>query len=191
MNNNNTLLLKNFKRIKKICPVVKIQIYNSDLTILIKANLLLNMLLFFKNHILFQYKILTCISGVDYPNNKYRFKLIYELLSVRYNNRIRIKILTHELMPVDSCDSIYPTAGWFECEIWDMFGVFFKNHLNLKRILTDYGFNGYPLRKDFPLSGFLEVHYNEIEKRVVNESIELSQEYRTFNYLSSWQVQKI
>ena len=134
---------------------------------------------------------MTSISGVDYPSNQFRFKLIYELLSVRYNSRIRMKILTHELVPVDSCHIIFPTASWFECEIWDMFGVFFKNHLNLKRILTDYGFNGYPLRKDFPLSGFLEVHYNEVEKRVVNESIELSQEYRTFNYLSSWQMQKI
>ena len=174
-----------------MCPVEKIQNYNSEITLVVKSSLLLNILLFFKNHILYQYKILTCISGVDYVMNKYRFKLVYELLSIRYNSRIRIKIFTHELMTIDSCDKLFPTAGWYECEIWDMFGVFFKNHLSLRRILTDYGFEGYPLRKDFPLSGFIEMRYNEVKKRVINESIELSQEYRTFKFLSSWQSQKI
>ena len=88
---------------------------------------------------------------------------------------------------IDSITSLYSAAGWFECEIWDMFGVFFKNHSNLKRLLTDYGFEGFPLRKDFPLSGFVEMRYNEVNNRVVSESIELSQEYRAFRFISPWE----
>ena len=91
-----------------------------------------------------------------------------------------------ELMVLDSSISIFSAAGWYECEIWDMFGIFFKNHINLKRLLTDYGFEGYPLRKDFPLSGFIEMRYNETKKRVTSDLLELSQEYRTFKFLSPW-----
>ena len=90
--------------------------------------------------------------------------MVYDLLSIRFNIRLRIKTFSHELFGVDSCNQLYFTAGWYECEIWDMYGVFFKNHSNLKRILTDYGFEGHPLRKDFPLSGFVEMKYNETEK---------------------------
>jgi len=191
MNNNKILIIENLKIIAKICPVKKIQMYNSEVTLVVQTNDLLNILLFFKNHILCQFKLLTCISGVDYPMNKYRFKLVYELLAIRYNSRIKIKVFTHEFIALDSCYKLFSAASWYECEIWDMFGVFFKNHSNLKRILTDYGFEGYPLRKDFPLSGFIEMRYNETKKRVVSESIELSQEYRAFKFLSPWQIQKI
>jgi NADH dehydrogenase (ubiquinone) Fe-S protein 3 len=186
----NQLINENLKNITKMCLIEKIQIYNSEITIVVKPTSILDILLFFKNHILYQFKILTCISGVDNATNKYRFKLVYELLSIRYNSRIRIKIFTHELLAVDSCDKLFATGGWYECEIWDMFGVFFKNHSNLKRILTDYGFEGYPLRKDFPLSGFIEMRYNETQKRVITESIELAQEYRTFKFLSPWEVKE-
>jgi NADH:ubiquinone oxidoreductase subunit C len=155
------------------------------------ANDFLDGLLFFKNNILCQFKLLTCISGVDYPANKYRFKIVYELLSIRYNSRLRIKIYNHELVPANSCENLFPSAGWFECEIWDMFGVFFQNHSNLRRILTDYGFEGYPLRKDFPLSGYVEMSYNEIQKGVKEESIELSQEYRDFDTYSLWGKLKV
>lgn len=148
--------------------------------------MLYNILMFFKYHLTLQFNILTSITGVDYPNNTYRFNLAYDLLSVRYNTRLRIKTFTHELFGIDSCNQLFFAASWYECEIWDMYGVFFKNHLNLKRILTDYGFEGHPLRKDFPLSGFVEMKYNETEKRVINESIELCQEYRTFKFLSPW-----
>ena len=113
--------------------------------------------------------------------------IIYDILSIRYNTRVKIKIFTHEIGTVSSITKLYSAAGWFENEIWDMFGVFFQNHPNLKRILTDYGFQGHPLRKDFPLSGFIEMKYNETDKRVISESIELAQEYRTFNFLSPWQ----
>lgn len=188
---NNLLLIENIKNISKSCPIKRIQVHNSELTFLFKGDDLLNILLFFKNHVLCQFKILTCISGVDFPNKKYRFKLVYELLSIRYNSRIRLKVSTDELLPIDSADKIFSAAGWYECEIWDMFGVFFSNHSNLKRILTDYGFEGYPLRKDFPLSGFIEVRYNELKKRVLNEPLELSQEYRTFNYVSPWETQTV
>lgn len=186
---NKKLLIKNLQELSKICPLKKIQVFNDNLIVIVKPTFITGVLLFFKNHIMSQFKILTCISGVDYPTNKYRFQIVYELLSVRYNFRVRVKTFTHELFSVESCEKIFPAGGWYESEIWDMFGVFFKNHSNLKRILTDYGFEGYPLRKDFPLSGFIEMRYNEIEKRVVNESLELCQEYRTFNYISAWEVQ--
>ena len=184
---NSQLIVKNIKNLFELCPIEKIQFYGRDLIIVVKPKLLHDILLFFKYHISYQFDILTCISGVDYPSNKYRFKLVYDLLSIRYNVRFRIKTFTHELFGINSCDRLYFTAGWYECEIWDMYGVFFKNHSNLKRILTDYGFEGHPLRKDFPLSGFVEMKYNETEKRVINESIELCQEYRTFKFLSPWE----
>ena len=185
------IVVKNLNNLSKLCPLEKIQVFNSDLTLVIKPNILIDILLFFKYHVLYQFEILTCISGVDYPTNKYRFKLVYELLSIRYNCRIRIKTFTYELMGIDSCEKLFLTSSWYECEIWDMFGVFFKTHSNLKRILTDYGFEGYPLRKDFPLSGFIEMRYNETQKRVLNESIELCQEYRTFTFFSPWELQSI
>merc|ERR1712176_1301412 len=166
------LMLKNIGSLLKVCPIEKIKIFKYNLILIVKPIFLFDILLFLKYHTL------------------YRFKIVYELLSVRYNFRIRVKTFTHELMMIDSCEKLFLAANWYECEIWDMFGVFFKDHSNLKRILTDYGFEGYPLRKDFPLSGFIEMRYNEIEKRVVNESLELCQEYRTFSFLSPWESQK-
>lgn len=186
---NKKLIIENLKEFSKLCPLEKIQIFNENLIIIVKPEFINNVLLFLKNNIMFQFKVLTCISGVDYPMNKYRFQIVYELLSIRYNFRIRVKTFTHELLGIESCENLFSAANWYECEIWDMFGIFFKNHSNLKRILTDYGFEGYPLRKDFPLSGFIEMRYNEIEKRVINESLELCQEYRTFSYLSAWESQ--
>ena len=120
-----------------------------------------------------------------------RFKIVYELLSIKYNSKLRVKIYNHELVPVDSCEYLFSSAGWFECEIWDMLGIFFWNHSNIRRILTDYGFEGYPLRKDFLLNGFVEMNYNEIQKGVKEESIELSQEYWDFDIFSIWKKFKI
>ena len=181
------LITKNLFNLVAVSPIETLQISNNNIVITVKPNIIFNFLLFLKNHISYQFKVLTCITGVDYPNNRYRFNIIYELLSLRYNYRIRIKTFTDELTGIQSSESLFLASGWYECEIWDMYGVFFINHSNLKRILTDYGFEGYPLRKDFPLSGFVEMRYNEIEKRVVSESIELCQEYRTFQYLSPWE----
>lgn len=183
----NIIVLENFNNIAKICPIKKIQYYNTEITLMVQTIDILEILLFFKNHFSCQFKILTSISGVDFPKSLYRFVIVYDLLSVRYNTRIKIKIFTYELGNVFSVTSVFSAAGWFESEVWDMFGIFFKNHSNLKRILTDYGFNGYPLRKDFPLSGFIEMRYSETQKRVISESVELSQEYRTFNFLSPWE----
>ena len=188
---NKTLILKNIKNLSKLCPLEKIQIFNDNIILVVKPKLLFDILLFLNNSILHQFKVLTSISGVDYPMNKFRFNIVYELLSIRYNYRVRIKTFTHELLNIESCEKIYSAANWYECEIWDLYGVFFKNHSNLKRILTDYGFEGFPLRKDFPLSGFVEMRFNEIEKRVIMESLELCQEYRTFDFISPWENQKI
>ena len=183
---NQQIIIKSIQSLSKMCPLEKIQCYSQELVLIVKSKFLYDILLFFKYHIPYQFNVLTCITGVDYPDNKYRFKLVYELLSIRYNCRLRVKTFTNELVGIDSTDKLFLTAGWYECEIWDLFGVFFKNHTNLKRILTDYGFEGYPLRKDFPLSGFIETKYNETQKRVINEALEFSQEYRTFNFLSPW-----
>ena len=185
------LVVENIKNLLKVFPLEKVQKFNEDLVLSVKPELLLDVLLLLKFHILYQFKILQCISGVDYPFQKYRFKLLYELLSVRYNFRLRVKTFTHELLSITSCASIYQAAGWYECEIWDMFGVFFKNHRGLKRILTDYGFVGYPLRKDFPLSGFVETRFSLVQKRLVSEPTELCQEYRSFDFFSVWGEQQI
>ena len=185
---NNLFIVESLKVITKILPILKIQIYQKEVSIIIKREHLIPVLTFLKNHIKYQFKILTCISGVDYPSNKYRFKVVYELLSVRYNSRIRIKVLTNELQPIESCGRVFAAANWYESETWDMYGIFFTDHTNLTRLLTDYGFEGYPLRKDFPLSGFVEASYDYTRKRVTNERVELSQEYRAFKFTSPWET---
>lgn len=185
------LIVRNIKNLLSVFPIEKLQKLNEDLIINVKPNLLFDILLLLRFHTLYQFEILQCVSGVDSPSQKYRFRLLYELLSVRYNSRIRIKTFAHELLGVQSCASIYYSAGWYECEVWDMFGVFFKNHCGLKRLLTDYGFVGYPLRKDFPLSGFVETRFSDSKKRLVNETLELHQEYRAFDFFSSWGDRKV
>jgi NADH/F420H2 dehydrogenase subunit C len=175
------------ENIIKILPIVRFELYNKETSFLIQTNLLYDVLTILKNHFKYQFKVLTCISGVDYPENLYRFQVVYELLSIKFNSRLRIKVMVDELTPVASVEKIFPAATWWECEVWDMFGIFFLNQFNLTRLLTDYGFQGYPLRKDFPLSGFTEVRYNVLKKRVVYENLELAQEYRTFEFLSPWE----
>ena len=171
----------------KVLPIVRFELYNKESCFLIKTNLLNDIIAVLKNHYKYQFKILTCISGVDYPENLYRFQVVYELLSLRYNARARIKILVNELTPINSIEKLFFAASWWECEIWDMFGIFFLNQNNLTRLLTDYGFQGYPLRKDFPLSGFIEARYNATKGRVVYENLELAQEYRIFEFISPWE----
>jgi len=120
------VVVENLRNLTKLIPIEKIQVFNTDIFIIVKPSILLDVLTFFKYHISYQFDILTCISGVDYPKNKYRFKIVYELLTIRYNFRIRIKTFTHELLGIDSSEKLYLTAGWYECEIWDMFGFFLK-----------------------------------------------------------------
>jgi NADH-quinone oxidoreductase subunit C len=127
------------------------------------------------------------ICGVDYPNRPRRFEVVYNLLSISLNQRVRIKLAVDEVTPVPSVTGVYPTAGWFEREVWDMYGVFFANHPDLRRILTDYGFDGHPQRKDFPLTGYVELRYDEDQKRVVYEPVRLTQAYRSFDFLSPWE----
>jgi len=121
----NKIIIENIKALTNILPIENFKIFKHDLIVSVKPNVLLDILLFFKNHVLYQFKVLTCISGVDYPTNKHRFKIVYELLSIRYNFRIRLKTYSNELVIIDSCEKVFPAANWYECEIWDMFGVFF------------------------------------------------------------------
>ncbi|MGX5666321.1 NADH-quinone oxidoreductase subunit C [Rhizobium daejeonense] len=127
------------------------------------------------------------ICGVDYPEREDRFDVVYHLQSPRQNLRIRVKVATGEDKPVPSACSVFPGADWFERETWDMYGVLFTDHPDLRRILTDYGFEGHPLRKDFPTTGFVEVRYDDNAKRVVYEPVELKQEFRNFDFLSPWE----
>jgi NADH/F420H2 dehydrogenase subunit C len=173
--------------ILKIFPFIKLEIFNKERCLTIKTRFVTKALFLLKNHFKAQFKVLTCISGIDYPEKTYRFQVVYELLSIRFNIRIRVKCYVNELVPVNSVEKIWIGANWWESEVWDMYGIFFTNHSNLVRILTDYGFEGYPLRKDFPLSGFYESRYHHMKHRVVYGEIELCQEYRTFDFPSPWQ----
>lgn len=127
------------------------------------------------------------ITAVDYPTRPERFEMVYHFLSLTHNHRIRIKTTTNEETPIDSITDLYPAANWFEREVFDMYGIAFVNHPDLRRILTDYGFDGHPLRKDFPLTGFVELRYDETQKRCVYEPVKLAQDFRTFDFLSPWE----
>lgn len=127
------------------------------------------------------------LTAVDYPEREERFEIVYNLLSYKHNRRIRVKATTDEETPVPSMTEVFPAAVWFEREVWDMYGVFFADNPDLRRILTDYGFEGHPLRKDFPMTGYVEVRYDETLKRVVYEPVKLTQDYRTFDFLSPWE----
>jgi NADH-quinone oxidoreductase subunit C len=127
------------------------------------------------------------ISGADYPEREKRFDVVYHLLSPKLNRRVRVKVATDEETPIASATAVYPGADWYEREIYDLFGVLFDGHPDLRRILTDYGFDGHPLRKDFPMTGFVEVRYDDQEKRVRYEPVRLPQEFRQFDFLSPWE----
>ena len=134
---------------------------------------------------------LTDLTAVDYPNRPYRFEMVYQLISITQNQRLRLLVAVEEGAVVPSVISIFNAANWAEREVWDMFGIFFSGHPDLRRLLTDYGFEGHPLRKDFPLTGYVEVRYDDTQRRVVYEPVHLVQEYRDFDFLSPWEgVQK-
>ena len=135
-----------------------------------------------------QFKILLSVCGADYPDRgEERFEVIYNLLSVSRNQRIRVKLRTDEHTPVPSATPVFSSAGWFERETWDLYGIYFSGHTDLRRILTDYGFDGHPLRKDFPLTGYVELRYDEEQRRVVYEPVQLAQDFRSFDNLSPWE----
>lgn len=145
-----------------------------------------NLIFFLKHHSYALFKQITDLSFIDYPERKFRFELFYLLLSFKYNARLTVTTTFSEGVYLDSVTNIFPGANWYERESWDMFGVFFRNHPDLRRILTDYGFKGHPLRKDFPMTGYVEVRYDDFLKRILYEEISLTQEYRIFSLENNW-----
>jgi NADH/F420H2 dehydrogenase subunit C len=166
--------------------ILNISVIKDELSITIKPSEIKKVLFYLRDHTYSKYEVLIDIVGVDYPSKKERFEVNYLLLSLRYNSRIIVKCNVDEVTPIESVTDIYKVAGWHEREVYDMFGIYFKNHPDLRRILTDYGFMGHPLRKDFPLTGYTEVRYDTTEKRVLYEPVEIAQEFRSFNLISPW-----
>jgi NADH-quinone oxidoreductase subunit C len=170
--------------------IKKSEIKHSQLYLYIENQDLIDVSLFIKSNKKMKFRQLIDITVVDYPENNQRFKVVYLFLSHEFNQRIILSYLINENEVITSLTSIYPAANWMEREVFDMYGVKFKDHPDLRRILTDYGFEGYPLRKDFPLSGHTEVRYSEDQKKVINEPIKLEQNYRNFDYESPWEGTK-
>jgi len=163
-----------------------------EITIIVSNKGIGTVLLFLKDHSHYQFKVLCDVTAVDYLNRTSRFEVVYNLISIRYNTRIRVKTFLNELTSVDSVSSVFPSSSWYEREVWDLYGIWFNNHKDLRRILTDYGFEGFPIRKDFPITGYTESRYDVEKKCVVSEPLELSQEFRTFNLKNPWvQVKNI
>lgn len=161
-----------------------------ELTVTIHRDRVAKVMRFLRDDPACRFTSLIDICGVDWPSRTARFDVVYHLLSMHKNHRIRVKLWTDEDTPVDSIVDLFPAANWFEREAFDMYGILFDDHPDLRRILTDYGFHGYPLRKDFPLTGFVQVRYDEEQKRVVHEPVELVQDYRDFDFLSPWEGAK-
>lgn len=174
--------------LKKVMPIaIKITLYTKNTTIIKTSRTrLISLLRFLHSHILSQYKSLIDIVVYDTPQNKYRFTIIYNLLSIPFNARLFVCVYTNQVLPILSVCHLYASANWLEREAWDLYGVFFTKHPDLRKILTDYGFNEYPLRKDFPLSGYKEVSYSEKEKRVLYGGVVISQAYRVFSFKNLW-----
>jgi NADH-quinone oxidoreductase subunit C len=168
----------------------KFDIAYDELTVTTDTDNLLRLLKFLRDDSACRFAILIDITGVDYPNRAKRFDVVYHLLSIHLNQRIRVKLETAEDAPVPSCVGVWPGVNWFERETFDMYGIAFSDHPDLRRILTDYGFSGYPLRKDFPLTGFVELRYDDEQKRVVYEPVQLVQEFRDFEFMSPWEGAK-
>ena len=185
--------MENLKSIEKLInselssKVLNTIIENSELLIEISENNLIEVIQFLKSHEKCKFKQLIDIAGVDFPEDEKRFKLVYLLLSHELNHRIKVSVKFEPKQNINSITKIFPSANWMEREVFDMYGVKFKNHPDLRRILTDYGFKGHPLRKDFPLTGFNEVRYSEKEKKVIYEPVKLEQNYRNFDFESPWE----
>ena len=173
--------------IKKNCNPIEISDDFNQLQISIAADQILDVVDFIKNDEACEFRQITDIAGVDFPDRQKRFDVIYHFLSFKHNSRLRIKIIIGEDESIPSITSIFPAANWFEREAFDMYGIQFKDHPDLRRILTDYGFEGYPLRKDFPLSGNVEIRYDEIDKKIVHEPVNLQQDFRSFDIQSPWE----
>jgi len=164
-----------------------VEIAYGELAVRTVAASIVKLLTFLRDDSHCLFKLLIDVCGVDYPEREQRFEVVYNLLSLKQNHRIRVKLSTAEGQPVPSVTGVFTSAGWYEREAWDLYGIFFSGHPDLRRLLTDYGFEGHPLRKDFPLSGHVEMRYDEEQKRVVYEPVKLTQEFRRFDFVSPWE----
>jgi NADH-quinone oxidoreductase subunit C len=162
-------------------------VVNGELTVRVRADRIVQVMQFLRDDPQAKFLVLIDLCGVDYPNRAKRFDVVFHLLSMHNNTRIRVKARVGEGDTIPSITRVFPCADWFEREAFDMYGIVFSGHPDMRRILTDYGFEGYPLRKDFPLTGHVEVRYDDEKKRVVYEPVKLVQEYRNFDYLSPWE----
>lgn len=189
-NSKNLLVLTDIENdsefLSDIIPIITSNTIKNETSIVINNTNLLFCLNILKNHINYQYSLLSCITGVDLLNKNYRFGIFYDILSLKHNSRLRIKVYLNELTVIHTSIPIYVNANWWEREIWDMFGIYFQNHPELRRLLTDYGFEGYPLRKDFPVVGFIDSYYDNFYKKVSLTNIELAQDYRPSLHHNSW-----
>jgi len=158
-----------------------------ELTLVARADSIVEVLTYLRDAPGCQFKMLVDLCGVDYPERAQRFDIVYILLSLRHNMRIRVKVRADEATVVPSVVSVFSSANWYEREAWDLYGVAFSDHPDLRRLLTDYGFDGHPLRKDFPLTGHVEVRYDDEQKRVVYDKVRLPQDFRSFDFLSPWE----
>ena len=168
--------------------VTSVEAINGELCIYARSKKIVKVMTFLRDDINCQFKVLLDVCGVDYPERDERFDVVYNLLSMTHNQRVRVKIRTDEKKPVPSVVSVFSSANWWERETWDLLGIYFSGHPDLRRILTDYGFEGHPLRKDFPLSGYVEVRYDDEQKRVVYEPVKMAQDFRNFDFLSPWEA---
>jgi NADH:ubiquinone oxidoreductase subunit C len=176
-----------FSSAKDVVAIIAFQSFKEiEYSFLVSSKLISLSLNILKKHSFFKQNMLTCISGVDLLNGGYRFMISYELLSLCFNSRLRVKTFINSSNYLETSTSVFLNSNWWEREIWDLFGIFFKNHPDLRRILTDYGFEGYPLRKDFPICGFFEAIYNNNNKIISLELTSLSQDFRGLNYETNW-----
>ncbi|MEE9346960.1 MAG: NADH-quinone oxidoreductase subunit C [Robiginitomaculum sp.] len=166
------------------------EIVGGELTLHVRRAKIVDVITFLRDDPTAKMSQLIDLCGVDYPARERRFDIVYHMLSMQHNHRIRVKASTDEDTPIHSIASIFPNADWYEREAFDMYGIIFDHHPDLRRILTDYGFEGHPLRKDFPLSGFTEVRYDEERKAVITVPVNLPQEYRSFDFMSPWEGAK-
>jgi NADH-quinone oxidoreductase subunit C len=171
--------------------VLSTEVIRDELIVTVRRDDIIRVLLVLRDDPRLSFSQLSDLCGVDYPERPERFEVVYNLLSMSRNQRCRVKIAAADGDPVPSVTSIHPCANWLEREVWDLYGVFFSDHPDLRRILTDYGFEGHPLRKDFPLTGYVEVRYDEQQKRVIYEPVKLTQDFRTFDFLSPWEGIKL
>ncbi len=181
------LALANYLQEKLAAEIEVAEFQKDELCLTVKPEAIVPVLTFLRDDAECQFKQLIDVCGADYPDRPKRFDVVYNLLSLTKNVRIRLKVVTDEETPVESATSVFSAAGWFEREVWDFFGIYFNGHPDLRRILTDYGFEGHPLRKDFPLTGYVELRYDEEQRRVVYEPVKLTQDFRAFDYLSPWE----